>query len=105
MSRDQIINGNTILGIEFGSTRIKSILIDRDHKVIASGSHEWENDYIDGVWTYSEESIMNGLRSSYADLKKDVFNLLIHRISASATLGLCSVLFYNFLTFDNSVNY
>ena len=48
MSIDQIKNGTAILGIEFGSTRIKSVLIGSDHQVIASGSHEWENDYMDG---------------------------------------------------------
>ena len=73
MSIEQIQNGKAILGIEFGSTRIKSVLINSDHQVIASGSHEWENDYVDGVWTYSSEAIISGLQSSYADLKKDVF--------------------------------
>ena len=72
MSMDQIMEGTAILGIEFGSTRIKSVLIGRDHQVIASGSHEWENDYVDGIWTYSEQAILDGLRSSYADLKNNV---------------------------------
>ena len=60
MSIDQIQNGTAILGIEFGSTRIKSVLIDNSHQVIASGSHEWENDYVNGVWTYSEKAIIDG---------------------------------------------
>ena len=72
MSKEQILNGTAILGIEFGSTRIKSVLIDREHNVIASGSHEWENDYVNGIWTYSEQAIIAGLQASYADLKKDV---------------------------------
>ena len=72
MSGKHIINGEAILGIEFGSTRIKSVLISPDHTVIASGSHEWENDFVDGIWTYSEQAILTGLKSSYADLKKDV---------------------------------
>ena len=57
MSREQMISkiqeGKTSLGIEFGSTRIKAVLIGDDHQTIASGSHEWENQYVDGVWTYS----------------------------------------------------
>ena len=73
MNIEQIQNGKAILGIEFGSTRIKSVLIDSNHEVLASGSHEWENDYVDGIWTYSEEAIISGLQSSYADLIKDVF--------------------------------
>ena len=60
MSREHIVSGEAILGIEFGSTRIKSVLIAPDHSVIESGSHEWENDFVDGVWTYSEEAILNG---------------------------------------------
>ena len=74
MYQEQITSGNTILGIEFGSTRIKSVLIDSNRNVIASGSHEWENDYTDGIWTYKEENIIRGLQSSYADLKADVQN-------------------------------
>ena len=71
MNRNQILEGNAILGIEFGSTRIKSVLIDKDHHVLAAGSHEWENDYQDGIWTYSEEAILTGLQKSYADLKQN----------------------------------
>ena len=72
MSIDQLKNGTTVLGIEFGSTRIKSVLIDSEHRVIASGSHEWENDYQNGIWTYSEEAIISGFQACYADLKKNV---------------------------------
>ena len=45
--------GKTVLGIEFGSTRIKAVLIDERHLPIASGSYEWENRLQDGIWTYS----------------------------------------------------
>ena len=69
MNKNQIVNGTAVLGIEFGSTRIKSVLIGADHHVIASGSHEWENEYLNGIWTYSENAILSGLQSSYADLK------------------------------------
>ena len=103
MSKDQIISGSTILGIEFGSTRIKSILIDRDHNVIASGSHEWENDYVDGIWTYSEEAIMNGLRSSYADLKKDVFSRYQVPLKKLGGLGI-SAMMHGYLPFDAGMN-
>ena len=72
MQVDTIKSGKAILGIEFGSTRIKSVLIDENNNVLASGSHEWENDLIGGIWTYSQDAIMKGLQSSYADLKKNV---------------------------------
>ena len=83
-----ISEGSVVLGIEFGSTRIKSVLIGRDHKVIASGSHEWENDFQNGIWTYSEDAILSGLQASYADLKQNVLRetgLPLTRIAASAS--------------------
>ena len=78
MSRQIIENGSAVLGIEFGSTRIKSVLIGPDHSVIASGSHEWENDFVSGIWTYSEDAVLKGLRASYADLKKDAREKIRH---------------------------
>ena len=60
MGMEDIQNGKAVLGIEFGSTRIKSVLIDKNHCVIASGSHEWENDYVNGIWTYREKAILSG---------------------------------------------
>ena len=103
MSKDQIVGGKTVLGIEFGSTRIKSILIDREHNVIASGSHEWENDYVDGIWTYSEEAILDGLRSSYADLKKDVFSRYGVPLKKLGGLGI-SAMMHGYLPFDREMN-
>ena len=67
-----IIQGKTSLGIEFGSTRIKGVLIDYDGNVLASGWHEWENSFIDGVWTYSLEEVDAGLKACYSALRKDV---------------------------------
>ena len=64
-TKKQIEEGKVVLGIEFGSTRIKAVLIDGKHHPIASGSHEWENQLVDGVWTYSIDAIWNGLLSGY----------------------------------------
>ena len=52
-----IENGKAVLGIEFGSTRIKAVLVDEEHHPIASGSHEWGNRLENGLWTYSLEDI------------------------------------------------
>ena len=60
-----------ILGIELGSTRIKSVLIDESATVIAQGSYEWENQLVDGLWSYSLESVEKGLQASYASLAAD----------------------------------
>lgn len=54
--------GQVYLGIEFGSTRIKAVLTDKDGKVLATGGHGWENRLENGIWTYSEEDIFSGLR-------------------------------------------
>ena len=60
--RDLIINGKTALGIELGSTRIKGVLIDFAGNVLAVGIHDWENSFIDNIWTYSLEEIHTGIR-------------------------------------------
>jgi hypothetical protein len=65
-----IESGKTVLGIELGSTRIKAVLIGEDHTPIASGSHEWENRYENGIWTYSLEDVWTGLQESYRNLSR-----------------------------------
>ena len=70
--KEIIKSGKTALGIEFGSTRIKAVLIDEKGATLASGSHGWENQYENGVWTYSLDMIWNGLQDAYKDLKADV---------------------------------
>ena len=77
-----IESGKSVLGIEFGSTRIKAVLIDENHKPIAEGGHEWENRFENGVWTYSLDDIWTGLKDCYANLKADVkekYGMSIHR--------------------------
>ena len=72
MKKENILQGNTALGIEFGSTRIKAVLIDETKVPIAQGSYEWENRLENNIWTYSMEDIMIGLKECYSDLAKDV---------------------------------
>ena len=61
-TKQMIADGKTALGIEFGSTRIKVVLIDKDHHPIASGSHDWENRLENNIWTYTLEDIWSGLQ-------------------------------------------
>ncbi|WP_160719484.1 xylulokinase [Bacillus sp. USDA818B3_A] len=70
--RSAIENGRTALGIELGSTRIKAVLIGENHAPIASGSHDWENSYVNNIWTYSEEDIWKGVQDSYQKMANDV---------------------------------
>ena len=62
--KNAIINGNTALGIEFGSTRIKAVLVGEDNTPIAAGNHEWENRYENNIWTYSRKRSGMGCRTA-----------------------------------------
>ena len=89
----------TALGIELGSTRIKAVLIDEAHRPIAQGSHEWENQLKDGVWTYSMEAIHSGLQACYAALKRDVrekFGVTLTQVGAIGVSGMM----HGYLPFD-----
>ena len=69
--RAAISAGRTALGIELGSTRIKACLVDADGAVLASGSHDWENQFVDRVWTYSLDAVWTGLQDGVAALLAD----------------------------------
>ncbi|MBR3164932.1 MAG: FGGY-family carbohydrate kinase [Lachnospiraceae bacterium] len=71
-ARENIAQGKTALGIEFGSTRIKGVLTDYDGHVLAKGEYEWENRLENGIWTYHLDDVDTGLRSCYSALRQDV---------------------------------
>lgn len=92
--------GRAYLGIEFGSTRIKAVLIDGDANPIAQGNHEWENSFEDGLWTYSLDDIIGGLQSCYAALRADVkarHSVEINRLGAIGISGMM----HGYLAFDS----
>ena len=64
-TKKMIEEGRAVLGIEFGSTRIKAVLINEQNEPVASGSHDWENRYVDHIWTYTLEDIWTGIRDCY----------------------------------------
>ncbi|MBO4658079.1 MAG: FGGY-family carbohydrate kinase [Prevotella sp.] len=97
--KQTIESGKAILGIEFGSTRIKAVLIDEENKPIAQGSHEWENQLVDGLWTYSVEAIWYGLQDCYANLRKDVLNQYDCEIEALAAIGF-SAMMHGYMAFN-----
>ena len=70
--KKQIVDGSTALGIEFGSTRIKAVLVGEDNIPIASGAHDWENRLENGIWTYALEDVWKGLQDSYQKMAQDV---------------------------------
>ncbi|MBQ8178438.1 MAG: ATPase, partial [Clostridia bacterium] len=99
MIKNQIENGKTSLGIEFGSTRIKATLVDADCNPLASGSFTWENKLENGVWTYSLDLVKEGLRSAYASLKKEVKDSYGLTIKSVGAIGI-SAMMHGYLAFD-----
>jgi len=97
-AKQTIEAGKAILGIEFGSTRIKAVLIDQENKPIAQGSHEWENQLVDGLWTYSTEAIWYGLEDCYADLRKNVKQQYDCEIEVLASIGI-SAMMHGYMAF------
>ena len=99
--REAILNGETVIGIELGSTRIKSVLIGRDFTPIVSGAHDWENKLENGVWTYSLEDIWAGVQDSYAKLAAEVkekYDVVLKKVGA---IGF-SAMMHGYLVFDEA---
>ncbi|MFC5449747.1 xylulokinase [Paenibacillus aestuarii] len=89
--RDAIQNGKTVLGIELGSTRIKAVLIGEDHLPLAAGSHDWENSYVNHIWTYSLEDIWKGVQISYQKMAaevKELYGVSLQTIGAIGFSGM-----------------
>jgi sugar (pentulose or hexulose) kinase len=99
--KNSISSGKTVLGIELGSTRIKTVLIGEDNTPIASGSHDWENSYVNNIWTYSLEDVWTGVQESYQNMAEDVkqkYGLSIQTIGA---IGI-SAMMHGYMAFDKS---
>lgn len=99
-AKSTIEAGKAILGIEFGSTRIKAVLIDQENKPIAQGSHTWENQLVDGLWTYSIEAIWAGVQDCYADLRANVKKQYGIEIETLAAIGI-SAMMHGYMAFNN----
>ncbi|MCM1066786.1 MAG: FGGY-family carbohydrate kinase [Muribaculaceae bacterium] len=98
-ARQTIAAGRAALGIEFGSTRIKAVLIDEEMRPIAQGSHQWENMLSDGLWTYPLEAIWFGLQDCYRDLCEDVRKRYDVEIEELAAIGI-SAMMHGYMPFD-----
>lgn len=94
-------NGETALGIEFGSTKIKAILLTGDFDLVASGSHDWASSYKDGVWTYSLDDVWDGLRDCYQKLADCVQNQYGLKLKKIGCIGI-SAMMHGYLAFDSS---
>jgi sugar (pentulose or hexulose) kinase len=98
-----IDSGKIVLGIEFGSTRIKTVLIAEDHTPIASGSYEWENRYENGIWTYNLEDVWTGLQESYRKLSGEFLANYNTPLQTIGAIGF-SAMMHGYLAFDRDGN-
>ena len=98
-----IQNGETALGVEFGSTRIKAVLIDADCKVLAQGSFDWENTLSDGIWTYPLSLVWEGLRGAYGAVKQAVQEKYGVTLTKIGSIGI-SAMMHGYLPFDKDGN-
>lgn len=100
-TKEAILSNKTALGIEFGSTRIKAVLVDGENQPIASGSYDWENRYENGVWTYSLEDIHKGLQESYQDMANDVKEKYGVELTSVGALGI-SAMMHGYMPFNKA---
>lgn len=98
-AKNTIENGKAVLGIEFGSTRIKAVLIDEEHVPIATGEHAWENRLENGVWTYTLADIWGGLQDCYKKMTEDVKEKYGIPVKKLAALGI-SAMMHGYMPFD-----
>ena len=98
-TKQMIEEGKAVLGIEFGSTRIKAILINEKNEPVASGSHDWENRYDHGIWTYTLEDIWTGLQDSYRSMTQDVSEKYGTKITNLAAIGFSGMM-HGYMAFD-----
>lgn len=97
--KEAIEKGETALGIEFGSTRIKAVLINDQFETLATGSFEWENQLKDGYWTYDQEEIMKGLQAAYREMKEEVASQYGVTLNTVGSIGF-SAMMHGYLAFD-----
>jgi sugar (pentulose or hexulose) kinase len=91
-ARQAIIEGRTALGIELGSTRIKAVLTGPDHAPLAVGNHNWENQFVDRIWTYSLDSVWAGLQQCYDALAADVQQRYDVDLTSVGALGVSAMM-------------
>ncbi len=98
-AKETIASGKSVLGIEFGSTRIKAVLVDENNKPIASGAHDWENRLENGIWTYSLDDIWNGLQDCYKKLAEDVQAQYGEKLTKIGAIGF-SAMMHGYMAFN-----
>lgn len=100
-TKQMIEEGKAVLGIEFGSTRIKAVLINEKNEPVASGSHDWENRYDNGIWTYTLEDIWGGVQNSYRSMVQDVKDKYGVQITKLAAIGFSGMM-HGYMAFNKN---
>jgi sugar (pentulose or hexulose) kinase len=100
-ARQAIGEGRTALGMELGSTRIKAVLTGPDHAPLAVGSHDWENQFVARIWTYSLDAVWTGLQQCYAALAADVQQRYDVELTSVGALGV-SAMMHGYLALDSA---
>jgi sugar (pentulose or hexulose) kinase len=101
MAKNAIKNGRTALGIEFGSTRIKAVLIDENHDVLAIGTHDWENRLENNIWTYSLDDIWSGLQGCYRSVAEDVKTKYGESLTTIGSIGFSGMM-HGYMAFNKA---
>lgn len=97
--KDEIVSGHISLGIELGSTRIKSVLVTDNFQTVASGDYLWENELDQGIWTYSLNKVWEGIQTSYANLATEVNDKYGVEIKNIGAIGV-SAMMHGYMPFD-----
>ena len=100
-ANEAIKSGKTCIGIEFGSTRIKAVLIGEDNEPLAAGVHDWQNSLSDGIWTYPLSEVKEGLQDCFADLMKNVESEYGVKLTTASGIGI-SAMMHGYLVFDKN---
>jgi sugar (pentulose or hexulose) kinase len=101
--RSVIENGKTSIGIELGSTRIKTVLIGEDGFPIASGSFDWENSYLNNIWTYGLDEVWTGIQSSFSKMAEDVKQKFEVEVTSTGSIGFSGMM-HGYMVFGESGN-
>lgn len=98
-----IDSGEAVLGIEFGSTRIKAVLIDKKGEILANGVFNWENSFENSIWAYMQSESWAGLQAAYSNLVKNVQTQYHTTLQRVAAIGI-SAMMHGYMPFDRGGN-
>ncbi len=100
---NDIKEGKTSIGIEFGSTRVKLVMIDSKNQPIADSWFTWENQFANGIWTYAIEDVWKAFQSCIADLKTNVKKIYDVALDKTGAIGISGMM-HGYIALDKDDN-